>query len=213
MRLLQQHFFAQLHRLGRTKHWQSYAMEGGGDTEVRIIDGFKVEITKTDEETRFLIKSGRIHCIRMSIYKEDTIASFLTAMYDAGCSIDGNMVRGEKGTRKMIQIGLDLLKEHGATQVVMTDTSHIPCEGKHISLGAMYFLKYGMTWYEKYFGFKPAERHGEDYETAKLMRKKLLDIKTLKELQCSQFTDKFVSDMFKQIGFTNFYIIEWTLHF
>jgi hypothetical protein len=185
-----------------------HAMEGGGETETRIIDGYKVEITNTDEEIRFLIKSQRVHCIRMSIYKDDKVASFLTAMYDAGCTIDGNMVRGE-GTRKMIQIGLDLLKEHGATSVAMTDTSNIPCEGKDINLGAMYFLKYGMTWYEKYFGFKPAERHRESYEKTKEMRKNYLDTEKLKDLPCSRFTDAFISDKFAHIEFTNFYIIEW----
>lgn len=208
MRLHQQ-FLAQLHRLGRTNHWMKHTMIGGGDTETRIIDGYKVEITNDDEATKFLIKSQRVHCIEMSLYKDDTVASFLTAMYDAGCKLDGKMVRGES-TRKMIQIGLDLLKEYGATKAVMTDTSNIPCEGKDIDLGAMYFLKYGMTWYEKYFGFKPAERHRESYEKAKQMRRKYLDVAKLKDLPCSDFTDTFISKMFAQIGFTNFYIIEWT---
>ena len=183
-------------------------MIGGGPTETRIIDGYKVEIITDDEATKFLIKSNRIHCIEMSIYKDDNVASFLTAMYDPGCTIDGKMVRSE-GTRKMIQIGLDLLKEYGAASVAMTDTSNIPCEGKDISLGPMYFLKYGMTWYEKYFGFKPAERHRESYEKAKEMRKKHLNTEKLKELPCSYFTDEFVGKMFAHIGFTNFYIIEW----
>ena len=206
---LHQRFLAQIHRLGRTNHWMKHAMMGGGETQTRIIDGYKVEITEDNEAIKFLIKSQRVHCIEMSVYKDDNIASFLTAMYDAGCTIDGNMVRGT-GTRKMIQIGLDLLKEYGATQVVMTDTSNIPCDGKDIDLGAMYFLKHGMTWYEKYFGFKPAERHRESYEDAKKMRKKHLDIAKLKDLPCSHFTDEFIRREFARIGFTNFYIIEWT---
>jgi hypothetical protein len=185
-----------------------HAMIGGGHTETRTIDGYKIDIIDDDEATKFVIKSNRIYCIEMSLYKDDSIASFLAAMYDPGCTIDGKMVRGE-GTRKMIQIGLDLLKEFGAKEVAMTDTSNIPCEGKDIGLGAMYFLKHGMTWYEKYFGFKPAERHRESYENAKKMRKKLLDIKTLKDLPCSHFTDKFIQDNFAKIGFTNFYIIQW----
>jgi hypothetical protein len=208
MRLHQQ-FLAQLHRLGRTDHWMKHSMMGGGETHTRIIDGYKVEITNDAEATKFIIKSDRIHCIEMSLYKDDNTASFLTAMYDAGCTIDGNMVRGE-GTRKMIQIGLNLLKEFGATNVSMTDTSNIPCEGKNIRLGEMYFLKYGMTWYEKYFGFKPAERHRAFYEEAKKMRKKHLDIANLKELPCSYFTDEFVHRQFARIGFTHFQLIEWT---
>lgn len=211
MRLHQQ-FLAQLHRLGRTDHWMKHMMNGGGDTETRIINGYKVDIINDDEATKFLIKSNRIHCIEMSLYKNDNTASFLASMYDPGCTIDGNMVRSE-GTRKMIHIGLDLLKEFGAKEVAMTDTSNIPCEGKDISLGAMYFLKYGMTWYEKYFSFKPDERHRDSYENAKKMRKKHLDIEMLKDLPCSHFTDKFIQDNFAKIGFTNFYIIQWILKF
>ena len=187
-------------------------MEGSGETETRIIDGYKIEITNTDEEIRFLIKSQRVHCIRMSLYKDDNTASFLTAVYDAGCKIDGNMVRGE-GTRKMIQIGLDLLKEFGATQVSMNDTSNIPCDGVNIRLGEMYFLKYGMTWYEKYFGFKPAERHRVFYEEAKKLRKEHLDIAKLKDLPCSYFTDEFVHRQFARICFTHFQLIEWIKQF
>lgn len=209
---LHQRFLSQLKRLGRDNHWLKHAMAGGGESTIRIIENYKIEIREDDKEVWFVIKSKDVDCIRASLYKDDNTASLLTAKYDAGCTIDGNMVRGEKGTRKMIHIALDLLKEYGATSVALMDNSTVPCEGEDIDLGAMYFLKYGMAWYEKYFGFQPTERHRKAYEQAKEMRLRYLDTEKLKDLPCSYFTDEFIDDLFDHIKLKIFYRIEWVKH-
>jgi hypothetical protein len=59
--------------------------------------------------------------------------------YNPGCTIDGRMLRGE-GTKKMVNFAIKYIKSKGAKEIQLSDNSDIPCNGKMVSLGAMYFL-------------------------------------------------------------------------
>jgi hypothetical protein len=198
-----------LKAMGRTQQWMRY-MVGKGYDESETIGDYKVQYDEDDGDIRVLIWNPTSPCMVMAIDKSDKTAALNVIRYDSKCTTDGRMKRGD-GTRKMIQFGLRLLEKKGATHVSLMDNSTIDCNGQTVDLAAMYFLKYGMTWYEKYFGFKPAERFHRSYETAKRMRESRLDIEQLKEQPCDFFTDDVVQDLFRHIGLTDFYRYEWTL--
>lgn len=202
---------AHLKRTGREEQWIHY-MVGGGYEECETIGDYCVEYDDKDEYSRrFLILNPTEPCLVIAIDKKyDKTASMDSVKFNPKCTIDGKMKRGD-GTRKMIQFGIDLARKEGASQVSIMDNSTIDCEGQKIDLPGMYFLKYGMTWYEKYFGFKPAERFQKSYAKAKDMREKLLDVKKLQEEKCDFFTDDTIQELLAIIRFTNFYKFEWIL--
>ena len=184
-------------------------MAGKGYDESETIGEYKVDYDIDEHITRILIWNPTEPCMVIALGNgDDRTASIDAIKFNPKCTIDGRMKRGD-GTRKMIQFGIDLARKRGATQISLSDNSTIVCDGKKIDLGAMYFLKYGMTWYEKYFGFQPSERHRTAYENAKENRQRKLDIEKLKELPCSEFTDDFIDDMFDHIKLKIFHRIEW----
>ncbi len=208
--MLHHRLMAHLKRTRRDEQWSWY-MAGKGYTDSETVGEYKVDYDDDDHVNRILIlrPTGK-PCLAIAIGKgDDKTASMDTVEFHPTCTIDGKMKRKD-GSRKMIQVGLDIAKKNGATQVSITDNSNIDCEnGQKIDLAGMYFLKYGMTWFEKYFGFKPTERHREAYEKAKELRKKYLDTEKLKDLPCSYFTDEFIDDLFDHIKLKIFYRIEW----
>jgi len=113
----------------------------------------------------------------------------------------------------MIHFSLDLLKLKGASNVSMSDKTKIDCNGVEIDLSSMYFLKYGVTWYEKYFGFYPAERFQESYETAKKKRIDLLDTYYISKQPCDYFDYKTTQQAFQIMGLVDFYRYEWVKNF
>ena len=197
---------------GRDQQWLRY-MVGKGYAESETVGEYKVDYDESDDQLRILIWNPTTPCMVMAIDKlGDKTASMDLVNFDPKCTLAGKMKRGD-GTRNMIQFGIDLAKTKGATQLSLTDKSTIDCEGLKIDLAGMYFLKYGMTWYEKYFGFKPAERFRKAYETAKDMRIQHLDIEKLKQQPCGYFTDETIQDLFAHIRFTSFYRFEWVKAF
>jgi hypothetical protein len=193
---------------GRDSQWLRY-MVGRGYEDTEVVGEYKIQYDETEQDVRILIWNPSTPCMVLAIDKTgDKTGSLDVVHFDAKCTIDGKMKRGD-GTRKMLQFGLDLAKQKGATQISLTDNSTITCEGKTIDLPGMYFLKYGMTWYEKYFGFQPAERFRKSYDNAKEMRLKYLDTETLGQLECNSFTDENIQECLAHIRFTNFYKFEW----
>ena len=110
----------------------------------------------------------------------------------------------------MVQFALDYLRDNGATTVSLTDKSTIECNGVEVELGPMSFLKYGMTWYEKYFGFQPAPRFQKMYIEAKNRREQMLQTELLSTQPCDFYDFETINDIFAYIGFVNFHSIEWT---
>jgi hypothetical protein len=144
----------------------------------------------------------------MYIEKESNVAVFNTIDYDATCTTDGRMTRGD-GTRDMIQFVIDMAKAKGATKIELQDESTIYCEELRakVKLGPFSFLRQGKTWYEKYFGFVPAPSFQEEYAHAK-ERRALLDIPMLQAQPCSYFDRKKTSELLRVVEL-DFYSIVW----
>lgn len=182
---------------------------GGGYKDAKIIGDFKVETVDDDDRLIVYIWNPDRPCMVMFLDRETGDVALNDVDYNPKCTVKGNMSRGE-GTRGMMTFAMTLMKENGAKTMTLSDNSYIPCEdGTKTPLGPMYFLKNGVTWYEKYFGFKPDERYAADYDTVKKRRLELLDIKFLSSQKCEYFTPKVIKDLFTRIGFTFFYAMSW----
>ena len=188
--------------LGRNEEWVRFI--GGGFKDSEVIGDYRVELNDEEKDIRMFIWSKSKPCINVVMSKEDKIAVLDGVYYNPGCTVNGRMIRGE-GTRRMINFAINYIKLKGAKEIQLSDNSDIPCNGKMVSLGAMYFLKFGVTWYEKYFGFKPTERYYKEYEAAKILQKNL----NLQDKPCDYFTDKIINELFIQLKMTYFYNIGW----
>ena len=189
-----------LYHLKRRDIWTKY---GSGYADSKTIGKYKVEFDDDGDDLRMFIWSKDRPCVVIALSKSLKVAVLDGVYYSPECSIDGKMKRGE-GTREMIQFALDMMRENGAESVELTDKSTVVCNGKEIKLGLMYFFKYGQTWYEKYFGFKPIN-HKEDYELAKKIQKTL----NLQDKPCDYFTPNVIKDLIVKTGFTFLTDIAW----
>jgi len=194
--------------LNRDEQWAR--MIGGAYKDAQIIGNYKVEYTHDGDDERILIWNPERPCISMFVDKKEKLGVFESAEYSPTCTIDGKMQRGE-GTRKLIQFAIDLLKSRGVNRIEMMDTSTVVCNGKKIQLAPMYFFKYGQTWYEKYFGFKPIPPYDTEYFEMKHNRIKYLDVEFLEKQPCDYFTREVIQDLMKRIGFVFFYNMGWFL--
>lgn len=188
--------------VGRTEVWGRY--NGGGFNHSEIVDDYRIELNNEKKDLRMFIWSRTRPCMNIVLSKEDNIAVMDGVYYNPGCTIDGHMIRGE-GTRKMVNFAIKYIKSKGAKEILLSDNSDVPCNGKTVRLGPMYFLKFGVTWYEKYFGFKPTEEYAKEYEMAKILQKQL----NLQDKPCDYFTNKVVDAIFNEIGMSFFYKIAW----
>ena len=196
-----------LKTLGKHEQWSRY-MRGGSYTDAEKVGKYKIQVQEDEDDIRYFLWNPKKPCINMVISKRDKTAVLDAVEYDEDCTVDEKMLRGE-GTREMIEFSLELLKRSGATKVSLSDKSTIPCHGENIALGPMYFLKYGKTWYEKYFDFHPSQRFQRMYEEAKQTRDELLDTAALSQQPCEFFDFETTTEIFRHIGFVNFHSIEW----
>lgn len=180
---------------------------GGAYSDAVVIDKYKVEFTEDDIDAHLLLWNPDRPCVNASIDKREKSAVLNVGNYDPRCTIDGKMARGE-GTKKMIRFFLDRLKERGVKHVELDDKSYVICNDKKIRLGLMYFFKYGETWYERHFEFKPSEKYKAKYEE---MKKKRLTLGDLSNKPCDYFTDDVIDELSSKIGFVFFYNISWEL--
>ena len=172
-----------LWHLDRMDMWKKY---GSGYANSQTIGDYKVEYDDDDtDDKRIFIWSKNRPCVAMVLSKSTNIAVMDGVYYDPNCTIDGKMKRGE-GTRKMIEFALNLLRKNGVKRVELSDRSTIQCNGKKIRLPIYYFFKYGKTWYEKNFGFKPLN-HKDIY--LKYQKSVILQDKP-----CDWFTDENIHD-------------------
>lgn len=194
-----------LRNLGRHDMIRRYF--GGGYNEAVLIDKYKVEFQENNNDSRMFIWTKDRPCIIAVISKADKSAVIDSIEYNPDCTID-TMKKGE-GTRDMVNFTLNLLKKNGANTVSLTDKSSIKCGAIDIRLGPMYFLKYGVTWYEKYFGFKPEEKYASKYELMKKRREEMLDVETIQSQPCEFFTNETTDEIFEYIGFVFFFSMNW----
>lgn len=189
--------------MGMDDRWSRY--RGGGYTESHRVGPYKVEMVDEGLDKRILLWNPMKPCISMVIEKQSKEAVLDLVEYDPDCATP-QMTRGS-GTRDMIDFALELLKQQGATKVQLSDKSRIRCGNSKVRLGLMYFLKYGHTWYEKYFGFHPRD-HADDY--AELKRRRLeLDTEFLAKQPCEYFTDDVLQDILSRIGYKFLQSIVW----
>lgn len=204
---LRSRMMSTLKGMGRKDQWRRY-MTGKGYTDAKVIGKYKVQYDEDERDTRILVWNPNRPCVAMVIDKADNTAVIDSIEYDPDCTIDERMVLGE-GTREMLEFSLDLLKSTGVKKVFLTDRSTIDCNGNDISLGRMYFLKHGMTWYERYFGFQPIEGVQDEYVLAKKNRIELLDVEYVSAQPCDFFDDKTMREIFRYIGLEGFSDIVW----
>ena len=188
------------HRIGRgPSHF------GGGYEATEVIGKYKVERYGDSKYEHFLVWNPNRPCIVMYIEKESNVAVMNTVEYDAKCTIDGKMIRGDG----MIRFAIDMAKQAGATKMELQDEYTFFCEETRtkVKLGPFSFLRQGKTWYEKYFGFTPAPEFRDEYEEAK-QRRKLLDINMLQSQPCTYF-DRATTNALLRTVELDFYSIVW----
>lgn len=181
---------------------------GGNYHEAETIGDYKVRHYVEDGYEHFLILNPDRPCVVMYIEKESNVAVMTSLEYNAKCTIDGKMKRGD-GTRRMVQFALDLAKQHGAVKIELQDESTFFCEEvkAKVKLGPFSFLRQGKTWYEKYFGFMPTLEFQEEYEHAKQLRKRL-DVELLQSQPCTYFDRHTINTLLRQVEL-DFYSIVW----
>lgn len=194
-------------RMGNHDYCKKF--RGGAYTDAQVIEDYKVEFAKQEGSQNILIWNPLEPCVHIVLYDNDTTASLIWVGYDAKCTLDGNMERGT-GTRKMLDFAFRLAKQHGATQIELMDDAKIQCNGKKVDLSPMYFLQFGVTWYESKFGFQPRDEYKEEYARMKENRKNL-DIPFLRSQPCSYFTRSTVRALLRELDGDRdvFYLTSW----
>jgi hypothetical protein len=187
----------ELKRLGFDDAWIRY--RGGSYETAETIGKYKVEFeVQASGDLQCIIWNPETPCITIYIHMESRTAVLSALKYSPKCTIDGTMKRGE-GTREMLAAAFDIAKARGADRVQLHDESTITCEsGETIKLGAFSFIRTGMTWYEKHFGFKPLPEFQEEYDVAKQLRKSL-PLTELRGKPCSYFDRKTTARILREL--------------
>ncbi len=195
----------------RKLHRKDYPLvyRGAGIENAKHIGKYSIETDISNDQIRLMFWStDRLKCVDYVIDKEDNTASIQSLSYRNTCTVDGRMAHG-KDMRDMINFSFKQVKKLGVKTVYLSDTSNIKCNGKPIGLAAMYFLKFGQTWYEKYFGFKPSGKDAENYEAAKEKRLQIPNLQQLEAAPCDAFEYEPATDILRNIGLKRFHIFEW----
>lgn len=192
-----------LYRTGRTPVYK-----GGDYKTAEVIGKYKIDVYEENNREYMVLLNPDRPCMFMYIEKWSGVAVINTVEYDASCTIDGNMKRGD-GTREMVQFMIDLAKKKGVSKIELQDESTIFCDELRakVKLGPFSFLRQGKTWYEKYFGFVPQPEYIEEYNRAKELRK-TLDIEMLQKQPCSYFDRKTTNELLRKVEL-DFYGIVW----
>lgn len=161
----------------------------GSYTDAQTIGDYKVEFARQEDSLSILIWNPIEPCVHIVLYDNDTVASLIWVGHDSKCTVEGNM----------LNFAFQLVKERGATHIELMDDAKIDCGETKIELSPMYFLQYGMTWYESKFGFQPKKEYASEYETMKRNRELLLDIPFLKTQKCEYFTRDTVRSLLRKI--------------
>jgi hypothetical protein len=197
----------------KTDIWRRYPLQGGRYEDAKQYGKYMMSEIITDDNVFYDVWTPKnLRCMSAVVQREYNTAIISGIGYDSKCTITEDMKHG-KDTREMIQFVLDFLRDKGVETISLMDNSHIECGDQQIDLSAMYFLKYGMTWYEKYFGFQPAQRFQDNYHRAKKARIEELNIPLIQKQPCDFFITPHIEDLFHHIGLRGFYNYEWVLEF
>jgi hypothetical protein len=189
-----------LQRLGKHSKAGYYSV-GGSYKDAKLQGEYKVETLEIEDEIRYIFWNPIEPCISAVFYKDDKIAVIDTIAYSPMCTVDGRMEKGT-GTRKMIDYCIHILEEAGASTISLQDNSYVICNSVKIPLGLMYLFKYGQTWYEKHFQFKPSEKYKAKYEDVKAKLPRI-------DKSCDYFTEDVVDLLVDKHGLGFWYRIEW----
>jgi hypothetical protein len=186
-----------LKRLGFDDAWIRY--RGGSSATAEPLGPYKVEFEpQPSGDLQFIIWNPDTPCVTVYIHMESHTAVLNAVKYSPTCTIDGAMKRGE-GTREMLAVAFEIAKTRGAERIQLQDESTITCEtGETIKLGPFSFIRTGMTWYEKHFGFKPLPEFQEDYAVAKQLRTRL-PLPELRAKPCSYFDRKTTARLLREL--------------
>jgi hypothetical protein len=195
-----------LKRFDHDDKWVRYM--GGSYETSKLIGKYKIDFDRQPNgDIQFIIWNPTTPCLVVYVHKDSRIAELNSLDYSPRCTVDGNMIRGE-GTRDMIEFALAVAKKMGAKVIQLQDESTIKCEsGEKIKLGPFYFIRHGVTWYEKYFGFKPTLEFKDEYKEAKKLRTRL-NLEDLKTRPCNYFTRKTTDTILRSLELS-FHSIVW----
>jgi hypothetical protein len=197
--------YTALKTMGMDDVWRRY--RGGGYTEAHQIGPYRIERANDKDDTRIILWNPTRPCVTMVIDRTNNEAAMDAVEYDPDCTSPEKMKRGE-GTRAMVDFCLEYLRGERVKKVQLTDRSTIRCNGVRVNLSVMYFLKYGHTWYEKYFGFRPRPDYAEEYEELKEARK-LLDIELVQQQPCESFTRSLLRQLPIKINLDFLQVMVW----
>ena len=105
----------------------------------------------------------------------------------------------------MVNFVINFVKSKGAKEIHFMYKSSVVCNNFDVRLGPMYFFKFGQTWYEKYFGFKPDERNAKKYAEAKIKQQTL----GLRDKPCDYFTNDRIDELYEENKMAFFPNIVW----
>jgi hypothetical protein len=91
----------------------------------------------------------------------------------------------------------------------MDDRASIDCNGEKNSLSLIHFFKYGETWYEDNFGFKPTSEYLDEYNMVKKNRNDLLDVDKLRNVPSAAFNHKSIMVFVEKVDFEFYGSIVW----
>jgi hypothetical protein len=91
----------------------------------------------------------------------------------------------------------------------MDDRASIDCNGEENSLSLIHFFKYGETWYEDNFGFKPTSEYLDEYNMVKKNRNDLLDVDKLRNVPYTDFNHKSIMVFVEKVDFEFYGSIVW----
>lgn len=169
-----------LKSLDRDERWSMYAIPYTKYDSFEIIDDFTIAIDANNPNfERVIIHDLTQPYIAIDYDKLDKFAAFNRLCEDA----DDKMKRA-------VEIVLDLLKNRGAKTIQMYGTNE---------LDLINFFKYGETWYEQHFGFKPVDTSDlQDYNESKKRRKMLPYLDRIERAPSELFTED-ILDVFQKI--------------
>jgi hypothetical protein len=194
--LLYRYMYNHLRHLKRSERLKSY-MPFYKECTIEIIDIYKVEIVDEGDYEQIYILNQSNQRIVIDLDKKDSYAAL-------------NCVCPEpEKAKEMIDIALDILNKRGIKKVQMNDKASIKCNGESISFSLVHFFKYGETWYESIFGFKPTLKFQKRYEEVKNKRREVFHLDKIQNAPCAVFTFKNMDLFLDKIDFEFYFDIIW----
>lgn len=126
-------------------------------TQDETPDGFIGSVRQTQLGYEVFIGGEELKgCIIISINRveydnpDSRIEAFLNVTYNERCNITNDLSKG-KGTITLMRTAISFVFTYfKIDKFILKDASEFKCGRIHISLPALYILKYGVSWYQKH---------------------------------------------------------------